>query len=314
MMSGLGNQNVGAGTGYFSSGLDKVDLKPQYPPFQREGKSKLTWTVRYKIALGLASALLYLHEEWEQCVVHRDIKSSNIMLDSNYNGKLGDFGLARLVDHELGLETTVLAGTMGYLAPECVTTGKASKESDVYSFSVIALEIACGRKLIENNRDPDQMQTTQGLSTQPQPGRRGGSYLRPALKSTDRAPPEKVWPRSVTFCRCTIMKAGPLHIAGKLLILKPWEPQMVLTKEKLSTIPIWVQFANIPLEFWTEQGLSYIASAIGKPLHADDMTEKGQRLNFAKICVEIHVDTPLLDVVEVEYGNGASAFVKVTYP
>lgn len=112
-------------------------------------KTSLTWPVRYKIALGLASALLYLHEEWEQCVVHRDIKSSNVMLDSNYNVKLGDFGLARLVDHELGSQTTVLAGTMGYLAPECVTTGKASKESDVYSFGVVALEIACGRRPVE---------------------------------------------------------------------------------------------------------------------------------------------------------------------
>ena len=91
-------------------------------------KTTLTWPIRYKIAQGLASALLYLHEEWEQCVVHRDIKSSNIMLDSNFNAKLGDFGLARLVDHDLGSQTTVLAGTMGYLAPECVITGKASKD------------------------------------------------------------------------------------------------------------------------------------------------------------------------------------------
>ncbi|RWR77340.1 L-type lectin-domain-containing protein [Cinnamomum micranthum f. kanehirae] len=112
-------------------------------------KRLLGWAVRYKIATGLASALLYLHEEWEQCVVHRDIKSSNVMLDSNFNAKLGDFGLARLVDHEHGLQTTVIAGTMGYLAPECVTTGKASKESDVYSFGVVALEIACGRRPVE---------------------------------------------------------------------------------------------------------------------------------------------------------------------
>ncbi|XP_058227970.1 L-type lectin-domain containing receptor kinase IX.1-like [Rhododendron vialii] len=118
-----------------------------------DGKSKLRWTVRYKIALDLASAILYLHEEWEQCVVHRDIKSSNIMLDSNYNAKLGDFGLARLVDHESGLETTVMAGTMGYLAPECVSTGKASKESDIFSFGIVALEIACGRKPVERNRN-----------------------------------------------------------------------------------------------------------------------------------------------------------------
>ena len=120
-------------------------------------KIMLKWPIRYKIAQGLASALLYLHEEWEQCVVHRDIKSSNIMLDSNFNAKLGDFGLARLVDHEFGLQTTVLAGTMGYLAPECFTTGTASKESDVYSFGVVCLEIACGRKPVDPRAEPSKV-------------------------------------------------------------------------------------------------------------------------------------------------------------
>ena len=88
--------------------------------------------VRSNIARGLALALLYLHEEWEQCVLHRDIKSSNVMLDSNFNAKLGDFGLARLVDHEKGSQTTTLAGTMAYMAPEYVILGRASKESDIY--------------------------------------------------------------------------------------------------------------------------------------------------------------------------------------
>ncbi|KAF8406122.1 hypothetical protein HHK36_008202 [Tetracentron sinense] len=117
------------------------------------GKNILSWGFRYKISLGLASALLYLHEEWEECVVHRDIKSSNVMLDSNFNTKLGDFGLARLMDHEHGPKTTALAGTLGYMAPEYISTGKASKESDVFSFGVVALEIACGRKSIEPKKE-----------------------------------------------------------------------------------------------------------------------------------------------------------------
>ncbi|KAK8517168.1 hypothetical protein V6N13_092454 [Hibiscus sabdariffa] len=116
-----------------------------------KGKSLLTWETRYKIMQDLASALLYLHEEGDYCVLHRDIKTNNIMLDSSFNAKLGDFGLARLVDHSKGLKNTLLAGTVGYIAPECLSSGKASKESDVYSFGVVALEIACGRRSIEPN-------------------------------------------------------------------------------------------------------------------------------------------------------------------
>ncbi|KAG6515018.1 L-type lectin-domain containing receptor kinase IX.1-like [Zingiber officinale] len=109
-------------------------------------QNHLRWPVRYKIALDLASAMIYLHHDWEQCVLHRDVKSSNIMLDSAFNAKLGDFGLARLINHDHVLETTMSAGTLGYMAPECVDSGKANKESDVYSFGVVALEIACGRR------------------------------------------------------------------------------------------------------------------------------------------------------------------------
>ncbi|MFS7920643.1 putative protein kinase RLK-Pelle-L-LEC family [Helianthus anomalus] len=111
-------------------------------------KSLLTWGTRYQIAIGLAYALLYLHEEWEQCVSHRDIKSSNVMLDSNFNAKLGDFGIPKFVDHDKGSQITSLAGTLGYMAPECVTTGRTNKESDVFGFGVVALEIVCGRKSI----------------------------------------------------------------------------------------------------------------------------------------------------------------------
>ncbi|MBA0832635.1 hypothetical protein Goarm_017017 [Gossypium armourianum] len=120
-------------------------------------KTPLNWNLRYKAARGVASALLYIHEEWEQCVVHRDIKPSNIMLDSNFNVKLGDFGLARLMDHELGPRTTGLAGTLGYMAPEYIKSGRASKASDVYSFGVVALEIATGRRSVDPIEENSQI-------------------------------------------------------------------------------------------------------------------------------------------------------------
>ncbi|GLT64774.1 hypothetical protein SLA2020_372450 [Shorea laevis] len=121
-----------------------------------KGRSLLPWEIRYKIVQGIASALLYLHEEGDFYVLHRDIKASNIMLDSAFNPKLGDFGLARVVDHKKESQTTLLAGTIGYIAPECHITGKTGKESNVYSFGVVALEIACGRKSIEPTFEEQQ--------------------------------------------------------------------------------------------------------------------------------------------------------------
>ncbi|XP_031494937.1 L-type lectin-domain containing receptor kinase IX.1-like [Nymphaea colorata] len=116
--------------------------------FSKKDCAVLPWTQRRKVVLGLASAVLYLHEEWEQCVVHRDIKLSNVMVDSEFNARLGDFGLARLTNHGFGTRTTMVAGTMGYLAPECVFTGKYNTESDVYSFGVVLLEITTGGRAI----------------------------------------------------------------------------------------------------------------------------------------------------------------------
>ncbi|XP_044948685.1 L-type lectin-domain containing receptor kinase IX.1-like [Hordeum vulgare subsp. vulgare] len=117
--------------------------------------SYLTWPQRHKIILGLGSALRYLHGEWEQSVVHGDIKPSNIMLDSSHCTKLGDFGLARLVDHGTGLLQTTKAvlGTAGYIDPEFVNTRRPSAESDVYSFGVVLLEIVSGRRPVVETAD-----------------------------------------------------------------------------------------------------------------------------------------------------------------
>ncbi|CAM0145358.1 unnamed protein product [Urochloa decumbens] len=109
-------------------------------------KGALDWPQRFHIIKGVASGLLYLHEDWEQVVVHRDVKASNVLLDSGMNGRLGDFGLARLYEHGDDPQTTHVVGTMGYLAPELGHTGKATPATDVFSFGAFLLEVACGQR------------------------------------------------------------------------------------------------------------------------------------------------------------------------
>jgi len=116
----------------------------------------LPWPRRYAILKGVAAGLLYLHEEWDKLVIHRDIKASNVLLDSEFNGRLGDFGLARLHDHSENPLTTHVVGTLGYIAPELIHTGKATPSSDVFSFGVLLLEVACGRKPVDISKDAEE--------------------------------------------------------------------------------------------------------------------------------------------------------------
>ncbi|TYJ18742.1 hypothetical protein E1A91_A09G143600v1 [Gossypium mustelinum] len=109
-------------------------------------KPTLSWHVRYKIAIGLESALQYLHEGEEQCVLHRDIKSDNVLLDLDFTTKLCDFGVSKLVDRGERTQTTMVVGTPGYLAPEYMQVQRARKETDMYCFGIVALEICRGRR------------------------------------------------------------------------------------------------------------------------------------------------------------------------
>ncbi|XP_048233503.1 L-type lectin-domain containing receptor kinase SIT2 isoform X3 [Ricinus communis] len=120
-------------------------------------KPNIDWVRRYQIIKGVASALYYLHEEWEQVVLHRDVKASNVLLDADLNGRLGDFGLAKLYDHGSTPQTTHVVGTLGYLAPELTTTGKATTSSDVFAFGIFMLEVACGRKPVKSERPPEEV-------------------------------------------------------------------------------------------------------------------------------------------------------------
>lgn len=115
------------------------------------------WDMRHSVLRGVACALSYLHEECQQCVLHRDVKPSNVLLDENFNPHLADFGLARLIHHTTdNVQTTIIAGTRGYLAPELSQVGKASTKSDVFSFGVLALEVATGRKALDKSQPETQ--------------------------------------------------------------------------------------------------------------------------------------------------------------
>ncbi|KAM7261506.1 hypothetical protein ACFE04_008873 [Oxalis oulophora] len=142
--------------------LDTVLFRKAAPP--------IDWSKRRKIASGLAAALFYLHEQLETQIIHRDVKTSNVMLDSKYNARLGDFGLARWIEHyqirtpsiknhQFRLaDSTRIGGTIGYLPPESFRSKSfATAKSDVFSFGIVALEIVSGRRAVDLTYPDDQI-------------------------------------------------------------------------------------------------------------------------------------------------------------
>lgn len=116
-----------------------------YQALRREfkgGKPELDWNKRYKIAVGAAKGLMYLHHDCSPAVVHRDIKSTNILLDEDYEAKISDFGIAKIAEES---ELSTFAGTHGYIAPELAYSVKLTEKSDIYSFGVVLLELLTGR-------------------------------------------------------------------------------------------------------------------------------------------------------------------------
>ncbi|XP_057530476.1 cysteine-rich receptor-like protein kinase 43 [Amaranthus tricolor] len=119
--------------------LDKLIFKP-------DKRQVLDWKRRMEIIAGIAKGLLYLHEDSHSCIIHRDIKASNILLDDKWVPKIADFGMARLFPEDQTHVNTRVAGTNGYMAPEYVMHGHLSVKADVFSFGVLMLELISGQK------------------------------------------------------------------------------------------------------------------------------------------------------------------------
>ncbi|KAL6633616.1 hypothetical protein ACP70R_026287 [Stipagrostis hirtigluma subsp. patula] len=121
-----------------------------------KGKPPLDWITRKRIALGAARGLLYLHEQCDPKIIHRDVKAANILLDDYCEAIVGDFGLAKLLDHHDSHVTTAVRGTVGHIAPEYLSTGQSSEKTDVFGFGILLLELITGQTALEFGKSSNQ--------------------------------------------------------------------------------------------------------------------------------------------------------------
>ncbi|KAK3132180.1 hypothetical protein QOZ80_6AG0516980 [Eleusine coracana subsp. coracana] len=121
-----------------------------------KGKPPLDWMTRKRIALGAGRGLLYLHEQCDPKIIHRDVKAANILLDEYCEAIVGDFGLAKLLDHRDSHVTTAVRGTVGHIAPEYLSTGQSSEKTDVFGFGILLLELITGQTALEFGKSANQ--------------------------------------------------------------------------------------------------------------------------------------------------------------
>ncbi|WOK92975.1 protein NSP-INTERACTING KINASE 1-like [Canna indica] len=121
-----------------------------------KAKPALDWSTRKRIALGAARGLMYLHEQCDPKIIHRDVKAANILLDDYCEAVVGDFGLAKLLDHRDTHVTTAVRGTVGHIAPEYLSTGQSSEKTDVFGFGILLLELITGLRALEFGKAANQ--------------------------------------------------------------------------------------------------------------------------------------------------------------
>ncbi|XP_051142969.1 probable LRR receptor-like serine/threonine-protein kinase At4g30520 [Andrographis paniculata] len=146
--------------GYCTTASERLLVYPYMPngsvALRLRGKPVLDWSTRKRIAIGAARGLLYLHEQCDPKIIHRDVKAANVLLDEWCEAVVGDFGLAKLLDHAESHVTTAVRGTVGHIAPEYLSTGQSSEKTDVFGFGILLLELITGMRAFEFGKSVHQ--------------------------------------------------------------------------------------------------------------------------------------------------------------
>ncbi|KAK3412523.1 hypothetical protein EUGRSUZ_I01266 [Eucalyptus grandis] len=210
--------------------------------------SPLTWDIRMKIAIGTAKGLAYLHEGLEPKVVHRDVKSSNILLTRKWNPKVSDFGLAKLLGPEASYVTTRVMGTFGYVSPDYASTGMLNEGSDVYSFGVLLMELITGRSPIDYSRPAGEMNLVdwfRGMVA----SRRGEDIVDPLIADP---PSQRAFKRAILVClRCVDLDSIKRPKMGQIVHMLeaddfPFRAQQRLAQERDCLASQQAQLSGIP--------------------------------------------------------------------
>ncbi|XP_021887330.1 probable LRR receptor-like serine/threonine-protein kinase At4g30520 isoform X2 [Carica papaya] len=146
--------------GYCATSIERLLVYPYMSngsvASRLKAKPALDWNTRKRIAIGAARGLLYLHEQCDPKIIHRDVKAANVLLDEYFEAVVGDFGLAKLLDHSDSHVTTAVRGTVGHIAPEYLSTGQSSEKTDVFGFGILLIELITGMRALEFGKTVNQ--------------------------------------------------------------------------------------------------------------------------------------------------------------
>ncbi|PHT48046.1 Proline-rich receptor-like protein kinase PERK9 [Capsicum baccatum] len=244
---------------------DYVSNNTLYFHLHAQGRPVMSWATRIKIAVGAARGIAYLHEDCNPRIIHRDIKSSNILLDDNFEARVSDFGLAKLAQDAESHITTRVVGTFGYMAPEYASTGKLTEKSDVYSFGVVLLELITGRKPVDTSQPPGQENLVE-------------------------------WASSWYACEVPFLYFSPFDHAVRPYPDSWSELTNPLLEHKQNTV------LGVPLSAWSKDTFRFIGSLCGGFIGIDVDTTNKCLLHWACICVNKSLPKPSR-ILEPEVGD-----------